>query len=1054
MTEKVFVVEITPVVADDGSTQTFLFGTQAFATKPTDTPANTAVRPLLKNPGSLRRELFSGARVTGAIKPSYGNIVLANPAPDEDSAGELDAWFDYGLSGSKVVVRYGTIGDAYPSAWTTVYIAYAQSFVADLNEITIRLRDRLQLLEQPVVTDGFAGTGGLEGTGGIAKKKQFVAGEPGWFPPILIDPIRQIYFVQSTSDGGRGRLVIGILNTFQAFDNGINLTRQSPNYTSESELLNSPPTQGFAKFYCGPDSSYIPGPLGWKTGPVYMRLGSPPAGDIRVFGRGFPNDDDFDAYGGTIPVFTAGILALRTGLQKVDLDVSADALKVGSIFVDDDKTYNDVLADACLTFQGWYGFTRLDKFRSGTLNDPNDDGYYYGVDPSLFPAAPALQPTISKFEFNFSNVQGLRREPVNGMEAPVWKVSVKAGQTWPSQIANGAITQVRDIFTREVWTSFQGVSTIALLKNPGAITTDVNISGRNIITQNDIRLWLERYFVLYGGRRDFYTFSTPMTEETLALDLADVITLKTPRFGLSAGEKFRIVGIDIQCAAQRGPIMRFTLWGGEIGKFTGYTGGPGSIVVRPPDSKPSAVNPLIFQSQMGEFLGDFFGSVKEYGGSLAGAGASAMGDFTGNFVATVKTVDPLFANVLLLAHGQEDYYETIFYAPLTSNLSDIVYPTITATPNDAGAIVSYTSNGVTITNDNSNNTAQYAYSDKTNANLYYSKLKAFVNISTTNAGATGTVTSKAFFQIGAGTYPSAFRYDVVTGAPRLFAQIGGTTTVGGLYTSAKYEMRFNEIDTSTTRMYIDDVLVRNSTQFTQEPYRIYIGTNTGSTGGIGDFVYKDLYIQRLQIPNTSTIFNSPGTKPHCFLTGTSSVSSEQVKFGSKSIKINEAAGSGIVIDDDGLFSFSNGGLTIEFWAYRNVQTGTVRYLLDTSFGVIRLTFNANTGKLASCYISTSVATRTLTVTSVDFPVSQWVHFALQRNGTRFELFVNGTSVAANTSLTAGETFTISGETFFGRTLSNSSGNSFSGYMQELRITKAARYTSGNFTPPTAPFPDE
>lgn len=58
---KRFVLSITPTVNDDGSTLQYLFSPDSWATKPTDTPPNKPVMGLLKNPGTLRRELFAGS---------------------------------------------------------------------------------------------------------------------------------------------------------------------------------------------------------------------------------------------------------------------------------------------------------------------------------------------------------------------------------------------------------------------------------------------------------------------------------------------------------------------------------------------------------------------------------------------------------------------------------------------------------------------------------------------------------------------------------------------------------------------------------------------------------------------------------------------------------------------------------------------------------------------------------------------------------------------------------------------------------------------------------
>ena len=160
---KRFVVEITLVVDDIGTQQTFYFSTSSFSTKPTDTPANTYVSGRLENPGSFRRELFSGNSVRGAVRPSWGNITLFND-------GALDNWVNYGISGGKVHLRFGDEDAVYPSGYTTIFIAYAQNMLVDFNRIDIRLRDRLLLLDQPLLKTSFLGTGGLEGTGDLVGK--------------------------------------------------------------------------------------------------------------------------------------------------------------------------------------------------------------------------------------------------------------------------------------------------------------------------------------------------------------------------------------------------------------------------------------------------------------------------------------------------------------------------------------------------------------------------------------------------------------------------------------------------------------------------------------------------------------------------------------------------------------------------------------------------------------------------------------------------------------------------------------------------------------------
>lgn len=74
----------------------------------------------------------------------------------------------------------------------------------------------------------------------------------------------------------------------------------------------------------------------------------------------------------------------------------------------------------------------------------------------------------------------------------------------------------------------------------------------------------------------------------------------------------------------------------------------------------------------------------------------------------------------------------------------------------------------------------------------------------------------------------------------------------------------------------------------------------------------------------------------------------------------------------------------------------------------------------------------------------WAHIALVRNGNTFTIYVNGVSKGSATSTTS----FVAGNVYIGR-----DGSSYlNTYIDELRVTSAARY-SANFTPPSTAFPN-
>lgn len=95
------------------------------------------------------------------------------------------------------------------------------------------------------------------------------------------------------------------------------------------------------------------------------------------------------------------------------------------------------------------------------------------------------------------------------------------------------------------------------------------------------------------------------------------------------------------------------------------------------------------------------------------------------------------------------------------------------------------------------------------------------------------------------------------------------------------------------------------------------------------------------------------------------------------------------------------------------------------------------------------------ITGGSVPANTWSHVAATRQGSKFRIFINGSMVASGDSTLPGPTITLPTTVgdFYGPsgTFGWSGGLSFSGYIDELRITTASRYNA-NFTPPAGRFP--
>jgi hypothetical protein len=142
--------------------------------------------------------------------------------------------------------------------------------------------------------------------------------------------------------------------------------------------------------------------------------------------------------------------------------------------------------------------------------------------------------------------------------------------------------------------------------------------------------------------------------------------------------------------------------------------------------------------------------------------------------------------------------------------------------------------------------------------------------------------------------------------------------------------------------------------------------------------------------------------------------------------------------------------TIEMWIYAsNAASGSTQELignLTNSAGVSNFSLQLTpTGVLQFGVYDAILANSGASVVSS----SSWTHVAASYDGTTYRVFING-NVGSTTSTTQRNISDATNRIKIANT--NFGSRYFTGYMQDVRITRGyARYTS-NFTPPTAAFP--
>jgi hypothetical protein len=144
------------------------------------------------------------------------------------------------------------------------------------------------------------------------------------------------------------------------------------------------------------------------------------------------------------------------------------------------------------------------------------------------------------------------------------------------------------------------------------------------------------------------------------------------------------------------------------------------------------------------------------------------------------------------------------------------------------------------------------------------------------------------------------------------------------------------------------------------------------------------------------------------------------------------------------YAFSTGDFTIEFWMFVTSDKSQVGLLSATTNSNLTIGYGSGSANARQPYVEWGGAGAYIgTMTGY---MNTWVHIAFVRSSGTVTVYQNGISIgSASKSAAVGSTANL----YLLRN-SGDGGQDFPGYISNLRICKAAVYTS-NFTPSTIPF---
>jgi hypothetical protein len=253
--------------------------------------------------------------------------------------------------------------------------------------------------------------------------------------------------------------------------------------------------------------------------------------------------------------------------------------------------------------------------------------------------------------------------------------------------------------------------------------------------------------------------------------------------------------------------------------------------------------------------------------------------------------------------------------------------------------------------------------------------------------------------------------------------------------------------------YMDDIRITNgyaryTANFTPPTYE-----NSNVTSDPVDYNVSQvaLLISGNGSNGSTAITDSSSNKVPITVNGATQISVYQKKFGTGAIMF-DGTNDYLTISDYTTFALGTNDFTIELWIYPttlNAYAGILSSAANTSPywtyypGGWQITFGASSSAMGFA-VSTSTGAYWASTATSAVPLNQWNHIAVTRSGLVIRKFINGILDTTDT-MPGNYTFTSDGTSVVGKH-DIRTGMDFTGYMDDIRITKGvARYTT-SFSP--------
>jgi hypothetical protein len=293
---------------------------------------------------------------------------------------------------------------------------------------------------------------------------------------------------------------------------------------------------------------------------------------------------------------------------------------------------------------------------------------------------------------------------------------------------------------------------------------------------------------------------------------------------------------------------------------------------------------------------------------------------------------------------------------------------------------------------------------------------------------------------------------------------GPTTVTWAPTTGQWYHIAATRDSSNNQRIFANGVLLGTATStnnYGQNGFRLFSSTHNGYITDARLIVGSCLYTSSF-IPPTSPLtavsstqmlmsYTNAGIFDNAMMNDLETVGNAQIstsvkKYGTGSMYF-DGTGDALYATSQAT-TFGTGDFTLEFWIYFNaVNNSTTKFVYDMrNSGSTTASFLAQESNNTWTYWNGAGSVLSTGFTSSTFAATTWTHVAICRSSGTTKFFVNGTQTGsvADTSSYANSTLVFGARYNYA--------NELNAYIDDLRISKVARYTA-NFTPPTAAFPN-